>query len=131
MQSAYVLNSVQIMCKICFALTLFCKGQYHYFTFLIIRRQNSTRNFRGPSTKAKRRRFRHTEVTQHASFWLRLVIVSPSGIRSSFIKEILRREFKGRICFHSRPERNYSELVYDVCGGGSYVEAALSSIGIN
>ena len=54
-----------------------------------------------------------------------------SGIRSSFIKEILCREFKGRICFHSRPERNHSELVYDVSGGGSYVEAALSSIGIN
>ena len=37
-----------------------------------------------------------------------------SGVRSSFIKEILRREFKGRIGFHSRPERNHSELVYDV-----------------
>ena len=54
-----------------------------------------------------------------------------SGIRSSFIKEILRREFKERIGFHSRPERNHSELVYDVSGGGSYVEAALSSIGIS
>ena len=34
-----------------------------------------------------------------------------SGVRSSFIKEILRRVFKGRIGFLS--------------GGGSYVEAAL------
>ena len=54
-----------------------------------------------------------------------------SGVRSSFIKEILRREFKERISFYSRPERNHSELVYDVSGGGSYVEAALSSIGIS
>ncbi len=54
-----------------------------------------------------------------------------SGVRSSFIKEILRREFKERIGFHSRPERNHSELVYDVSGGGSYVEAALSSVGIS
>ena len=53
------------------------------------------------------------------------------GVRSSFIKEILRREFKERIGFYSRPERNHSELVYDVSGGGSYVEAALSSIGIS
>ncbi len=54
-----------------------------------------------------------------------------SGVRSSFIKEILRREFKERIGFHFRPERNHSELVYDVSGGGSYVEAALSSVGIS
>ena len=52
-----------------------------------------------------------------------------SGVRSSFIKEILRREFKERIGFYSRPERNHSDFVYDVSGGGSYVEAALSSIG--
>ena len=38
-----------------------------------------------------------------------------SSVRSSFVKEILR-EFKGRIGFHSRPERNHSELVYDVSG---------------
>ena len=31
----------------------------------------------------------------------------------------------------SRPQRNYSELVYDMSGGGSYVEASLSSIGVS
>ena len=34
-----------------------------------------------------------------------------STVRSSFIKEILHKEFEGRIGFHSRPERNHSELV--------------------
>ena len=86
--------------------------------------------------------FDHTQKVEHELRSLQSLlrdycsIISPfgfptSGVRSSFIKEILRREFKGRIGFHSRPERNHSELVYDVSGGGSYVEAALSSIGIS
>jgi hypothetical protein len=54
-----------------------------------------------------------------------------SGIKSSYIKDILAREFQGKIGFHSRPQRNQSELVYDTLGGGSYVEAALSSIGVS
>ena len=54
-----------------------------------------------------------------------------SGIKSSFIKDILIREFEAEIGFHSRPYKNHSELVYDISGGGSYVEAALYSIGVS
>jgi len=54
-----------------------------------------------------------------------------SGIKSSFIKDILTREFQGKIGFHSRPQKNQSDVVYDTSGSGSYVEAALSSIGIS
>ena len=43
----------------------------------------------------------------------------------------LRREFKEQIGFYSRLERNHSELVYDLSGGGSYVAAALYSNGIS
>jgi len=53
-----------------------------------------------------------------------------SSIKSSFIKDILTREFEGKIGFNPRPHRNQSDLVYDTSGGGSYVEAALSSIGV-
>ena len=54
-----------------------------------------------------------------------------SGVKSSYIKDILIQEFEGKIGFQSRPQRNHSELVYDTSGGGSYVEAALSSIGVS
>ncbi|CAB1439848.1 unnamed protein product [Pleuronectes platessa] len=54
-----------------------------------------------------------------------------SGVKSSYIKDILTREFGGKIGFNSRPQRNQSDLVYDTCGGGTYVEAALSSIGVS
>ena len=50
---------------------------------------------------------------------------------SFFIKDILTREFEGKIGFHSRPQRNQSDLIYDTSGGGSYVEAALSAIGVS
>ena len=54
-----------------------------------------------------------------------------SGIKSSYIKDILTREFQGKIGFHPSSQWNRSELVYDTTGGGSYVEAALSSIGVS
>ena len=54
-----------------------------------------------------------------------------SGIKSSFIKDILIREFQGKIGFHPSFQWNWSELVYDTTRGGSYVEAALSSIGVS
>ena len=50
---------------------------------------------------------------------------------SSYIKDILTREFEGKIGFHTRPQRNESDLVYDTYGGGSYIETALSSIGVS
>ncbi len=53
-----------------------------------------------------------------------------SGVKSSYIKDILTRHFEGKIGFHSRPHRNQSDIVYDMTGGGSYVEAALSSCGV-
>ncbi|KAL8562136.1 hypothetical protein ACOMHN_041971 [Nucella lapillus] len=56
---------------------------------------------------------------------------STSGVKSSFIKDILTKEFEGKIGFHSRPQMNQSDLVYNTSGGGSYIEAALSSIGVS
>ena len=53
----------------------------------------------------------------------------PSGIKSAYVKDILTREFQCKIDFHPRSQWNQSELVYDSTGGGSYIEAALSSIG--
>jgi len=52
-------------------------------------------------------------------------------VKSSYIKEILTREFESKIGFHSRPQKNLSELVYDISGSGSYVEAVLFSIVIS
>ncbi len=54
-----------------------------------------------------------------------------SGVKSSYIKDILTREFDSRIGFYSRQQMNHSDLVYDMSGGGSYIEAALSSIDIS
>ena len=50
---------------------------------------------------------------------------------SSYIKDILTREFEDRIGFHSRPQMNHSDQVFDTSGSGLYVEAALSSIGVS
>ena len=54
-----------------------------------------------------------------------------SGVKSSYIKDILTREFVDTIGFHSRPRMNHSDRVYDTSGSGSYVEAAFSSIGVS
>jgi len=54
-----------------------------------------------------------------------------SAARSSFIKDILIREFEGKIGFQSRPKKNQGDFVYDTSGGGSYFEAALSAIGVS
>ncbi len=56
---------------------------------------------------------------------------STSGVKSSYIKDILTKEFQCKICFHSRSQRNQSNLVYDTSGGDSYVEAAPSPIGVS
>jgi hypothetical protein len=53
-----------------------------------------------------------------------------SRVKSSYIKDILIREFADKIGFHSRSAR-HSDLVYNTSGGGSYVEAALSSIAVS
>ena len=54
-----------------------------------------------------------------------------SGIKSSYIKELLVREFGADIGFHARPHKNQSEVVYDIGGGVSYIEVAISSLGIS
>ena len=53
------------------------------------------------------------------------------GVKSSYIKDVLQREFKDKIGFHARPQRNVSELVYDTSAGGSYIEAVLTYIGVS
>ena len=37
----------------------------------------------------------------------------------------------GKIGFHSRPQMNQSDLVYDTSGSGSYVVVTLMSIGVS
>ncbi len=54
-----------------------------------------------------------------------------AGVKSSYIKDILVREFQDKIGFHPRPQRNQSDLVYDVAAGGTYIEAAITSIVVN
>ena len=53
------------------------------------------------------------------------------GVKSSYIKELLIREFKEAVGFHPQPQKNVSELVYDTTAGGSYIEAALTSMGVS
>ena len=53
------------------------------------------------------------------------------GVKSSYIKSILIREFQYSIGFHSRHLKNQSDLVYDTSAGGSYIEAAITSIGVS
>ena len=53
-----------------------------------------------------------------------------SGVKLSYIKDFLTNEFESKIGFYSRPQKNLSELVYDTSGSGSYVKAALFSIGV-
>jgi len=56
-----------------------------------------------------------------------LFLAPTSGVKLFYINEILA----SRIGFYSHPQKNLSELVYDTSGSGSYVEAALFSIGIS
>lgn len=39
------------------------------------------------------------------------------GVKSSYIKDVLIKEFQDAIGFHPRPQRNLSELVYDTTTG--------------
>lgn len=54
-----------------------------------------------------------------------------STAKSSFLKETLIKEFGDDIAFHERRQKNASELVYDTRGAGSYLEAAISSLGVS
>ena len=53
------------------------------------------------------------------------------GVKSSYVKEMLVREFCDVIGFHVTPRKNQSELVYDTSGSTSYIEAVISLLGIN
>jgi len=52
-------------------------------------------------------------------------------VRSSYVKELLIEEYGETIGFKERSEMNKSAWVYDVAGGGDYIEAAISSLGIS
>ena len=54
-----------------------------------------------------------------------------SKVKSSYLKEILIKEFQGDIGFQERTQRNMSEIVYDTRAAGTYIEAALLSLGIS
>ena len=53
------------------------------------------------------------------------------GVKSSYVKEMLVREFGDGIGFHVTPRKNQSEVVYDTSGSSSYIEAVISLLGIN
>ena len=55
---------------------------------------------------------------------------SVGNLKSSYVKELLIKEYGDSIGFHERPERNKSEFIYDTNGRGNYVEAAFNSFGI-
>ena len=50
-----------------------------------------------------------------------------SGIKPFYFKDMTR----GKIGFHSQTNRNHSDLLYDMCGGGTYVEAPFFAIGFS
>ena len=52
-------------------------------------------------------------------------------MKSSYLKEILMKEYGQSIGFKERPQKNQSEWVYDVASGWSYIDAAIHSTGIS
>ena len=50
------------------------------------------------------------------------------GVKSSYVKEMLVREFGYGIGFHVPPRKNQSEVVYNTSGSSSYIEAVLLGI---
>ena len=55
---------------------------------------------------------------------------SAYGVKSSFLKTLLIREYEGSMGFHVRHQKNQLEVVYDTGNSNSYVEAAISCMGI-
>ena len=51
--------------------------------------------------------------------------------KTSYVKEMLIREYGDLIGFRERNNKNKSELVYDVRGGGDYINIAITSLGIS
>ncbi|KAK1894270.1 putative fatty-acid--CoA ligase fadD25 [Dissostichus eleginoides] len=52
-------------------------------------------------------------------------------VKSSYVKGLLINEYQETIGFKERNQMNMSQWVYDVGGGGDYIEAAISSLGIS
>ena len=52
-------------------------------------------------------------------------------VKSTYLKDLLICEYQDTVGFKDRTEMNKSEWVYDVRGGGDYIAAALSSLGIS
>ena len=50
-----------------------------------------------------------------------------SGIKPFYFKDMTR----GKIGFHSRTDRNHSDLLYNMCEGGTYVETPFFAIGFS
>jgi len=54
-----------------------------------------------------------------------------SKVKSSYLKELLMKEFGESLGFHQCSQKHVSELVYDTTAGGTYIEAAISSLGVS
>ena len=52
------------------------------------------------------------------------------NVKSSYVKDLLIEEYGDLIGFKERNEMNKSDWVYDVAGGGDYIQSAISSLGI-
>lgn len=55
----------------------------------------------------------------------------PECDRTSYIKKILEDTFGDELGFHNRFQKNESTIVYDSKSGGTYIEAAINSWGID
>eukprot|EP00794_Sanderia_malayensis_P017851 gene17851-19634_t len=51
--------------------------------------------------------------------------------KTSTIKNMLQKEFDDKIGFHNRYHKNMSTIVYDTSSGGSFIEAAMYSWGVD
>ena len=54
-----------------------------------------------------------------------------STTKTSTIKNMIQKEFNKEIGFHNRYHKNKSTIVYDTSSGGSFVEAAIHSWGVD
>ena len=51
-------------------------------------------------------------------------------LKSSYVKEVLIKEYGDDIGFHETPEKNKSEFVNNTKGGSNYIKAVSDSFGI-
>ena len=65
-----------------------------------------------------------TPIKQHAYYAVR-------DVRSSYVNTLLVNEWQVATGFKESIEKNKSQLLYDVAGGGDYIESAIFSLGIS